>query len=47
LRRIHQIRDGLMAYHDPAVGGTGVGNYQSTIAGAWPDLGLTQSTSFM
>jgi len=46
-RRIHQIRDHLVAYHDPLVGGTGVGNYQSTIAGAWPELGLTQDTSFM
>ncbi len=46
-RRIHQIRDNLVRYHDPATGGTGLGNYQSTIAGAWPDLGLGQDTSFM
>ncbi|MFN8052298.1 MAG: hypothetical protein U0Q22_12710 [Acidimicrobiales bacterium] len=46
-RRLHQIRDLMMAYHDPVGGGTGVGNYQSTIAGAWPDLGLTQDTSFL
>lgn len=47
LRRIHQIRDTMVAYHDPVGGGAGIGNYQSTIAGAWPELGLTQDTSFM
>lgn len=46
-RRIHQIRDHLVRYHDPATGGTGLGNYQSTIAGAWPELGLGPETSFM
>ena len=47
LQRIHQIRDNLMAYSDPVGGGSGVGNYQSTIAGAWPELGLTQDTSYL
>lgn len=45
-RRVHQIRDCIVRVHDPRGRGEGWANYQTTITGAWPDLGLTQETSF-
>lgn len=39
-RRLHQIRDTCVRLHDPAVGGTGVGNCQPIASGPWPECGL-------
>jgi len=46
-RRIHQIRDAVMRVDDPVGGGRGWCNFQSTMAGAWPDEGLDEETSFI
>lgn len=45
--RIHQIRDAVMRVSDPVGGGTGWCNMQTMIVGAWPELGLTEETSFI
>jgi len=46
-RRLHQIRDAVLRVDDPVGGGRGWCNFQTTIAGAWPDEGLAQETSFV
>lgn len=46
-RRIHQIRDALLAVSDPVGGGEGWGNFQTTVYGAWPELGLDEESSFI
>jgi len=46
-RRIHQIRDAVMRVDDPVGGGRGWCNFQTTIAGAWPDEGLDEESSFV
>jgi hypothetical protein len=46
-RRIHQIRDAVLRVDDPVGGGHGWCNFQTTIAGAWPDEGLDEETSFV
>ena len=46
-RRLHQIRDNLVAVDDPVGGGTGVGNAQTIFAGPQPELGLTEEASFL
>lgn len=46
-RRIHQIRDALVAVEDPVGGGRGWANLQTTVAGAWPELGLDEESSFV
>jgi hypothetical protein len=47
-RRIHQIRDCVVRVTDPVGGGTGIGNCQTVVLGAWPDLGLpTAEGSFV
>jgi hypothetical protein len=45
--RIHQFRDCVIRVDDPVGGGTGVGNMQSLVVGAHPEIGLTQEASFM
>jgi hypothetical protein len=45
-RRLHQIRDTVMRVNDPVGGGRGWCNFQTTVVGAWPDLGLDEATSF-
>ncbi len=45
--RMHQIRDAVMKVSDPVGGGTGWCNLQTIIVGAWPELGLDESTSFI
>ena len=46
-RRLHQIRDAVMRVRDPVGGGEGWANLQTTVYGAWPDLGLDEATSFI
>ncbi len=46
-RRVHQLRDCIIAVDDPVGGGSGWGNMQTLAAGPHPDLGLTADTSFM
>jgi hypothetical protein len=46
-RRIHQIRDTVVAVDDPVGGGKGWANLQTTVAGAWPELGLDEDSSFI
>jgi hypothetical protein len=46
-RRIHQIRDAVMYVEDPVGGGSGWANFQTAVVGSWPDLGLTDETSFI
>ncbi len=46
-RRIHQIRDAVVTVDDPVGGGNGWGNLQTTVVGAWPELGLEEATSFV
>ncbi len=46
-RRIHQIRDALVAVEDPVGGGTGWANLQTTVVGAWPELDLDEESSFV
>jgi len=46
-RRLHQIRDAVLRVDDPVGGGTGWCNFQTTIFGAWPEVGLDESTSFV
>jgi len=46
-RRIHQIRDAVVEVDDPVGGGTGWANLQTTVVGAWPELGLDEATSFL
>jgi hypothetical protein len=46
-RRIHQIRDAVVAVDDPVGGGTGWANLQTTVAGSWPELGLDEDSSFV
>jgi hypothetical protein len=45
--RLHQIRDAVLRVDDPAGGGHGWCNFQTTIFGAWPEHGLDESTSFV
>jgi hypothetical protein len=45
--RIHQIRDALMRVDDPVGGGRGWCNFQTTIVGEWPDVGLDNASSFV
>jgi hypothetical protein len=44
--RLHQHRDCIVRLDDPATGDWGVGSMQSIIAGAHPELGLTEEASF-
>jgi hypothetical protein len=46
-RRFHQIRDAVLRVDDPVGGGRGWCNFQTTITGAWPDVGLDESSSFV
>jgi hypothetical protein len=46
-RRLHQIRDAVLRVDDPVGGGRGWCNFQTTIFGAWPEVGLDESTSFV
>ncbi len=46
-RRIHQIRDAVVVVDDPFGGGKGWANLQTTVVGAWPDLGLDVASSFV
>ena len=46
-RRLHQIRDAVLRVSDPLGGGTGWCNFQTTIVGSWPEVGLDESTSFV
>ena len=46
-RRIHQIRDTVVAVDDPVGGGRGWANLQTTVVGAWPELGLDEDSSFV
>lgn len=46
-RRIHQIRDAVVAVEDPVGGGAGWANLQTTVVGAWPELGLDEASSFV
>lgn len=46
-RRIHQIRDAVVRVSDPAGGGEGWGNLQTSMVGAWPEEGLDEETSFI
>ena len=46
-RRIHQIRDAVMRVDDVVGGGSGWCNLQTTVVGAWPDLGLDEESSFI
>ncbi len=45
--RIHQIRDAVMRVADPVGGGEGWCNLQTTVVGAWPELGLDEESSFL
>lgn len=44
--RLHQLRDCPVRLDDPVTGATGHGILQSIVAGAHPDLGLTEESSF-
>jgi hypothetical protein len=46
-RRFHQIRDAVLRVDDPVGGGRGWCNFQTTMAGAWPDAGLDEESSFV
>ncbi len=46
-RRLHQIRDAVLRVDDPVGGGNGWCNFQTTIAGAWPEEELDEDTSFV
>ena len=46
-RRFHQIRDAVLRVDDPIGGGRGWCNFQTTIAGAWPEQGLDEASSFL
>ena len=46
-RRVHQHRDAVIRVVDPVGGGEGVGNLQSIITGAHPEMGLTEEASFL
>jgi hypothetical protein len=46
-RRIHQIRDAVVAVHDPVGGGRGWANLQTTVVGAWPAFDLDEDSSFL
>ena len=46
-RRIHQLRDCLVAVEDPEGGGRGWGNIQTIVTGAFPELGLSADSSFL
>jgi hypothetical protein len=46
-RRIHQIRDAVVAVDDPVGGGHGWANLQTTVVGAWPEMGLDEESSFL
>ena len=45
-RRVHQIRDTVVRITDSA-GGTGIGNWQPMIYGAFPHLGLDAESTFI
>ena len=46
-RRVHQLRDCVIAVDDPVGGGRGWGNLQSLVTGPHPEIGLTAAASFM
>lgn len=46
-RRIHQIRDTVVHVTDPVGDGQGWGNWQPIITGGFPELGLTEESSFV
>jgi len=46
-RELHQIRDTVVRLHDPVGGGTGIGNCQPIVTGAWPELDLDEASSFV
>jgi hypothetical protein len=46
-RRIHQIRDAVVEVDDPVGGGHGWANLQTTVVGAWPEMGLDEESSFL
>jgi len=46
-RRVHQHRDAVIRVTDPAGDGVGIGNLQSIITGAHPEMGLTEEASFL
>jgi hypothetical protein len=46
-RRLHQLRDTVVAVEDPVAGGHGWANAQPLVTGPHPDLGLDEAGSFM
>ncbi len=46
-RRIHQIRDTVVRVDDPEGTGSGWGNLQTTVVGAWEEFGLDEASSFL
>ena len=46
-RRLHQHRDAVIRVTDPAGDGVGIGNLQSIVTGAHPEMGLTEAASFL
>jgi hypothetical protein len=46
-QRIHQIRDAVVAVHDPVGGGRGWGNLQTSVVGPWDEFGLDEASSFL
>jgi hypothetical protein len=45
--RVHQHRDAVIRVTDPLGGGVGIGNLQSIITGAHPEMHLTEEASFL
>ena len=46
-KRLHQIRDAVLRVTDPVGGGAGWCNFQTTIFGSWPEVGLDDASSFV
>jgi hypothetical protein len=46
-QQLHQIRDTTVRLTDLDTGDVGWGNWQPIVCGAWPELGLTQDTTFI
>lgn len=46
-RQAHQLRDLLVRIEDPVAGGTGLGNIENLVLGAFPEKGLTAENSFL
>ncbi len=46
-RQVHQLRDVLVRVEDPVGGGSGLGNIETMMVGAFPELGLSADNSFL